>query len=104
MKTKLFQKNIEDFVCKNCGTIVKGTGYTNHCPKCLFSKHVDTNPGDRAHYCQGLMEPIRIENKGKEYSIVHKCLSCGEERKNKVQDNDDFEEVLKIAQKQSDQN
>ncbi|MEK7061411.1 MAG: RNHCP domain-containing protein, partial [Patescibacteria group bacterium] len=43
-----FVKKIEDFVCKVCGTKVKGTGYTNHCPNCLYSLHVDEEvPGDR---------------------------------------------------------
>lgn len=40
-KPKNFTRVIEDFICENCGTEVKGNGYTNHCPKCLWSKHVD---------------------------------------------------------------
>ena len=55
-----FIKNIEDFTCEHCGAPVKGTGYTNHCPKCLWSKHEDVNPGDRASDCHGLMKPIDI--------------------------------------------
>ena len=39
----------EAFVCENCGKEVKKLGYScrNHCPECLYSKHVDKNPGDR---------------------------------------------------------
>ncbi|WDF05905.1 RNHCP domain-containing protein [Shouchella hunanensis] len=31
--------------------------YRNHCPFCLYSKHQDIIPGDRASTCGGLMEP-----------------------------------------------
>ena len=69
MQEKRFQKKVEDFVCERCGTFVKGTGYTDHCPKCLWSKHVDVNPGDRKSECLGTMEPIGVEVKSKEYII-----------------------------------
>jgi len=59
---KLFQKKKEDFICEKCGFVNVGDGYTNHCQKCLWSKHVDINPGDRAEKCQGLMEPINLVN------------------------------------------
>ena len=58
---KQFVRRREDFVCEHCGTKVVGDGYTNHCPKCLWSKHVDIMPGDRAEDCQGLMRPIDIK-------------------------------------------
>jgi len=51
---KKFQKKKEDFKCEKCGREVIGTGYTNHCPDCLWSKHVDVNPGDRQSKCLGL--------------------------------------------------
>ena len=43
----------EEFICENCGEKVGQLGYScrNHCPKCLHSKHVDINPGDRAEKC-----------------------------------------------------
>ena len=53
--SKLFERNVEDFVCTVCGQQVEGNGYTNHCPKCLSSLHVDINPGDRASSCYGVM-------------------------------------------------
>ena len=39
----------EDFICENCGKDVEKSSYTarDHCPYCLYSKHVDINPGDR---------------------------------------------------------
>ena len=72
-----FQRNIEDFVCGHCGAEVKGNGFTNHCPKCLYSKHVDINPGDRADQCRGLMKPVSIELRKGEYTIIHECVGCG---------------------------
>lgn len=88
MSNKKFQKTVEDFWCANCGTEVLGNGYTNHCPKCLFSRHVDINPGDRLNPCGGLMKPINIESKSGEFVIIHKCERCGEEKRNKSKPED----------------
>lgn len=94
-----FKKKKEDFVCENCGIEVKGNGFTNHCPKCLYSKHVDVFPGDRSETCSALMMPISAsENRGK-WSIIHKCLKCGKEQKNKISKQDDFDEIIKISSK-----
>lgn len=94
---KKFSRREEDFICEHCGAEVKGNGYTNHCPHCLYSKHVDINPGDRAADCGGLMEPIDVEIKGGQYVLVQKCQKCGFIRRNKVDKTDDFEAVLSIA-------
>lgn len=96
MTAKKFTRKIEDFICENCGKKVKGNGFTNHCPSCLWSKHVDINPGDRESNCLGLMKPIIVEKGSGEYIIVHKCTKCGYEKRNKVSNNDSFEELLKI--------
>jgi hypothetical protein len=97
MANKRFMRRKEDFVCENCGFFAIGSGYTNHCPKCLWSKHVDINPGDRENKCQGMMEPKRLEiNCSGGYDIVHKCLKCGAMKKNKVQQNDSKEELDKL--------
>jgi hypothetical protein len=95
---KKFQRKIEDFTCANCGAKVKGNGYTNHCPHCLWSKHVDINPGDRAADCGGLMKPIDIELKKGQYILIQKCQRCGHERKNKVTEEDNINEITKISQ------
>ena len=73
---KKFQRTIEDFVCGNCGAKVKGNGYTNHCPVCLWSKHVDIHPGDRAEACGGLMEPIAVDLEREGYRITYRCQKC----------------------------
>ena len=92
-----FQPRKENFVCENCGAEVKGNGYTNHCPHCLYSKHVDINPGDRQETCGGLMEPVDLELKDGKYILVHRCQKCGFERRNRVCEEDDFEAVLMLA-------
>jgi hypothetical protein len=94
---KKFQRTIEDFICENCGVEVKGSGYTNHCPRCLWSKHVDINPGDRSEYCKGMMEPVGIEKSGDTFFIVHKCIKCGFKRRNKRNDNDDQEAIMELV-------
>lgn len=100
----MFKKIDEVFVCENCGRVVDKLGYTSrdHCPYCLYSKHVDKNPGDRAEECKGLLKPIAIENSTKKgYSIVYKCIVCGKERKNIAAKDDDFDLILKIARESS---
>lgn len=81
---KKFQRHKEDFCCLVCGKDVKGTGYTNHCPDCLHSRHVDINPGDRAANCRGIMVPITKGVDGKGYYIVHRCKNCEIQKKNKI--------------------
>ena len=92
-----FIKTKENFKCENCDHEVVGTGYTNHCPICLWSKHVDINPGDRSETCGGLMEPVGIEKRNGEYLIIHQCQKCGIKKKNKSSKDDNFEEILKLA-------
>ena len=60
---KKFYKSDESFICENCGKEVEKLNYTSrdHCPYCLYSKHVDINPGDRMNTCKGLLKPIGIE-------------------------------------------
>lgn len=97
-----FQKKIEDFLCEHCGNFVKGSGYTNHCPKCLWSKHVDINPGDRAEKCGGLMEPVAVEKGSEGYDIIHKCIVCGKKQRTKSNKSDDFDILVEIAKKSAE--
>jgi hypothetical protein len=99
LKNRKFQRKIEDFVCEQCGAKTKGTGYTDHCPKCLWSKHVDVNPGDRQAECGGAMEPVSVEMKAGEYAINYRCLKCGFAFRVKAALDDDFEQLLRLAGK-----
>lgn len=94
---KNFIKVVENFTCQNCGKKVKGSGYTNHCPECLWSLHVDeVIPGDRESVCKGLMRPIRVEMEKGEKILIHKCLQCGKETRNKTTKEDSLDEILKL--------
>ncbi|MCX6787097.1 MAG: RNHCP domain-containing protein [Candidatus Kaiserbacteria bacterium] len=95
--TKKFQKTNEDFTCEQCGFFVLGNGYTNHCPQCLWSKHVDVHPGDRAAVCGGAMEPVSAELESGEYIILHRCVVCGYEKRNKTSKDDDFNAILQLS-------
>ncbi len=97
MQSKKFQRRIEDFVCEKCGAEVRGNGYTDHCPACLWGKHVDINPGDRAAACGGMMEPIHAFKKGDEYIIEYVCEKCRHNYRVKSASEDDFEKIIIIA-------
>lgn len=89
--SQIFLRKKENFKCFNCQNLVYGNGYTNHCPKCLWSRHVDVNPGDRINKCKGEMKPINIEFKSNQYLIFHQCLKCGLIKRVKAVSSDDIE-------------
>lgn len=78
-----FTRRVEDFTCGNCGREVHGNGYTNHCPHCLWSRHVDVFPGDREETCAALMEPVGVLATADTYVIAHRCTKCAVVRHNK---------------------
>jgi DNA-directed RNA polymerase subunit RPC12/RpoP len=88
----------EAFRCEHCGTAVEPLGkgsYRNHCPVCLWSKHVDKNgPGDRVSLCQGLMQPVGIDYDAKKgWMIVHVCVRCQKKITNKTAPDDDMSNI-----------
>lgn len=90
----------EEFICENCGKKVPKLHYTSrdHCMYCLYAKHVDINPGDRAETCHGMLEPIGIENNPKKgYVIVYKCKKCGAIRKNIAAKDDNMGLIIKLS-------
>jgi hypothetical protein len=97
MNGKKFYRKVEDFKCLNCGQFVKGNGYTNHCPNCLWSKHEDIFPGDRKSNCGGAMMPRSIIKKKGNFSLVHQCKKCGQMKENKIFKDDNFEVLLNLS-------
>ena len=104
------------FVCEHCKKRVPvnramGTRHRNHCPFCLWSKHVDLkNPGDRKSTCLGAMEPLGLTFKkeginkyGKlrqgELMVVHRCLNCGQYSINRIAADDDSTAILELFEK-----
>ena len=89
----------ENFICENCGINVNKLSYTarDHCPSCLYSKHVDINPGDRANNCLGLLEPIGIEKFKNTYKIIYKCQKCNKIHKNIIANDDNMDLIIKLS-------
>ena len=89
----------EEFVCEKCGANVQKLKYSarDHCPYCLFSKHVDINPGDRNNECHGLLEPIDIEKFKNTYKIIYKCKSCNQIHKNIMANDDNMNIIINLS-------
>ncbi len=100
MSDSKFKRTEENFKCERCGTQVTGNGYTNHCPNCLWSKHVDNNPGDRESECHGLMEPVQVRKKDGTMDVLHHCVECGYEKWNHVTEGDNSDILVKISAEQ----
>ena len=92
-----FKKLKENFTCVNCGAKISGDGYTNHCPHCLWSRHVDVYPGDRSEECGGPMEPISAKQEDGKWVVFHKCLKCHSIKKIRIRPEDNFDVVVKLV-------
>ncbi len=92
----------EVFKCRHCrqfiGPLLSGGSQRNHCPYCLYSRHVDGNAtGDRMSTCGASMQPVGSFQRAKgEFVIVHRCLGCGFERFNRIAADDNFDLILDL--------
>lgn len=110
-----------EFVCSHCKkwglspskpgdcplTATIGTKNRNHCPKCLYSLHLDKEiSGDRAAECGGEMEPIGLafkkegvdkygEKRQGEIMLIHRCQKCGKISINRIAADDEPDQILK---------
>lgn len=85
----------ESFICENCKKEVKKHpewSARNHCPFCLYSKHLDKDfPWDRKSKCKWMMKAIWIDHKkNKWWMIRHRCENCFKEILNKTSNDDDL--------------
>ena len=96
---KKFTMRDEEFVCENCHEKVEKLNYTarDHCPYCLYSKHLDINPGDRLNTCLGLLKPISIEKFKNTYKIIYKCEKCNMMHKNVMATDDNYDVIIKLS-------
>ncbi len=91
------------FRCGNCRLDVSyrapGTAHRNHCPNCLWSRHLDDDrPGDREADCGSLMEPIAVTVRGDgEWVLVHRCGGCDELHLNRTAADDNPLILLRLA-------
>jgi hypothetical protein len=106
-------KYLEDgFTCNKCGFFVtansdvSGVKNRNHCPCCLWSRHLDLfKAGDRLSACKALMKPIGLTAKrnGKKYGtgcgelmVVHQCICCGTISINRIAADDIPQTLLEV--------
>ncbi len=93
-----------NFKCRNCGFFVtqnrelSGVNNRNHCPRCLWSRHMDITPGDRRSDCLSRMEPVglTVKHVTKKYGcsvgelmVIHVCTGCGKLSINRIAADDD---------------
>jgi hypothetical protein len=92
----------QTFRCLNCRRAVVpdsfGTRHRNHCPSCLWSRHLDETPGDRRSLCKSRMEPIAVATRpGGEWVLIHRCAGCGTLRENRIAGDDSLFALMAIA-------
>ena len=94
MKPRRTGRNQTDdgFLCKHCNVYVSAAAFLsgvenrNHCPYCLWSRHLDLYmAGDRLSACKSPMKPIgvTVKSTGKKYGpahgelmLIHLCTDC----------------------------
>jgi hypothetical protein len=112
----------QGFVCKHCRsyvtthTLFSGVQNRNHCPFCLWSRHLDlAKSGDRLAACKAVMQPVGLALKQlhKKYTppslpgprnphslgelmLIHRCTECGKTSLNRIAADDDAATVLEV--------
>lgn len=96
---KQFTMKDEEFICENCKKKISKLSYSarDHCPFCLYSKHVDVLPGDRKSECKGMLEPIKIEKFKNTYKIIYKCSKCNYIHKNVMAKDDNMDLIIELS-------
>ena len=99
---KKFNELDEEFICENCHKHVDRLNYSSrdHCNYCLYSKHVDINPGDRLNDCRGLLKPIGIEKHKDTFKIIYRCEKCRKTHKNIMARDDNMDIIIEISKKE----
>ena len=106
------RRSDQDFRCLHCKMEVSGNHHIsgvrnrNHCPYCLYSRHVDSlTAGDRLAECKAEMKPIGLTLKQtrKKYGpstgelmLVHVCQGCGKLSINRIAADDLTYKVLEL--------
>jgi hypothetical protein len=109
MTTRSFNN---DFRCTHCGyyittmRLVCGVNHHNHCPYCLWSRHLDLFvAGDRLSACKAPMRPVGLTMKPArnkyapgdgELMLVHICKDCGQVSINRIAADDDAQSLMEV--------
>ena len=102
----------DGFLCKHCQAFVSsasflsGVGNRNHCPYCLWSRHLDLYAaGDRLSACKSPMRPVGLTLKANckrygsgrgELMLIHLCVECAVFSINRIAADDDPENLLRV--------
>lgn len=101
------------FNCLHCNnyvsteSFISGVQNRNHCPYCLWSRHVDSRlAGDRLAACKAQMKPVgltlkRVHKKYPqkaqgELMLIHQCVVCGKVSINRIAADDDTQTVVEV--------
>jgi len=100
------------FKCAHCqGWVGAGSGLSgvqnrNHCPYCLWSRHIDLYAaGDRLSACKSPMKPIGLTVKATckrygscqgELMLIHLCMECKTLSINRIAADDDLKTALMV--------
>jgi hypothetical protein len=101
------------FKCAQCrqfvstDTLLSGVNNRNHCPYCLWSRHLDLfASGDRLAACKAKMQPVgltlkRSRNKyaqeqDGELMLIHRCIECGKLSINRTAADDEPSSVFTL--------
>ena len=108
-----YRESVYGFKCRHCQAYVytqpdfSGVLNRNHCPYCLWSRHVDhIQAGDRMSACKAIMRPIgltvkRTRNKYRagmvgELMLVHRCNECGKLSINRIAADDQADRLMEL--------
>jgi hypothetical protein len=103
----------QGFICVQCHQYVScdpssaGVQNRNHCPACLWSRHLDwRSAGDRLSVCRAAMQPIGLtikhtrnkyaSERDGELMVVHQCTMCAAVIINRVAADDSAAALLEI--------
>lgn len=110
------RQNEQSFRCLQCGLaitcnpIISGVQNRNHCPCCLWSRHVDLRvAGDRLSPCRAAMQPVGLTTKQSqnkyardrdgELMIIHQCIRCEKLSINRIAADDSSDDLLMLFER-----
>ena len=103
----------QEFRCLQCGLYIlcaptmAGVQNRNHCPYCLWSRHLDwRSAGDRLSGCRAAMQPVGLTTKRSrnkyarerdgELMVIHECTICEKVVINRIAADDSAASLLAV--------